>query len=88
MSGSLLAVPFRHPHGGLAAAYLRRVRRCFWTQSGQRACPLVALLFLRSWGAFLNMVRSRLANLRGKLVADNRFEAVMAAVRLGVLDLS
>ena len=49
---------------------------------------MIALLFLQSWGAPLDMVRSHLANLRGKLAADNRFEAVMAAVRLGVLDLS
>ena len=79
------------PRGGSAPAYLRwdcRVRLCFPTQSGQRVCPLIALLFLQSWGAPLDMVRSHLANLRGKLAADNRFEAVMAAVRLGVLDLS
>ena len=79
------------PRGGSTPAYLRRdcrVRWCFSTQSLQRVCPLIVLLFLQSWGASLNMVRSHLANMRGKLAADNRFEVVMAAVRLGVLDRS
>ena len=49
---------------------------------------MIVLLFLQSWGASLNMVRSHLANMRGKLGADNWFEVVMAAVRLGVLDRS
>ena len=67
MSDSLLAVPFRHPHRGLAAAYLRRVRRCFWTQSGQRVCPWVALFgqslhspsFLRRWRVSRDCTRER-----------------------------
>ena len=35
----------------------------------------------------LNTVRARVTNLRGKLDADSRFGVVMAALRLGILDL-
>ena len=35
----------------------------------------------------MNTVRTHVANLRGKLDAVDRFEAVMAALRLGILDL-
>ena len=35
----------------------------------------------------LHTVRSHVANLRGKLDAESRFEAVMGAVRLGILEL-
>ena len=38
-------------------------------------------------GVTLNTVRTHLANLRGKLDAETRLEAVMAAVRLGILEL-
>ena len=50
--------------------------------------PFDRLVISAELGRAPDMVRSHLANLRGKLAADNRFEAVMAAVRLGVLDLS
>ena len=36
-------------------------------------------------GVTLNTVRSDMANLRGKLAAENLLEAVIAAVRLGIL---
>ena len=39
-------------------------------------------------GVTLNTVRSDMANLRGKLAAENLLEAVIAAVRLGILDLT
>ena len=35
----------------------------------------------------LHTVRSHVANIRGKLDAVDRFEAVMAALRLGILEL-
>ena len=38
-------------------------------------------------GVALNTVRSHVVNLRRKLAADSRFEAVMAALRLGILEL-
>ena len=38
-------------------------------------------------GVTLNTVRSHVVNLRGKLEAESRLEAVMAAVRLGILEL-
>ena len=39
-------------------------------------------------GATLNTVRSHVANLRRKLNAKSRFEAVMTATRLGIITLS
>ena len=38
-------------------------------------------------GVTLNTVRTHLANLRGKLGAETRLEAVMAGLRLGLLEL-
>ena len=38
-------------------------------------------------GVTLNTVRAHVANLRRKLDADSRFEAVMTALRLGILEL-
>ena len=35
----------------------------------------------------MNTVRTHIVNLRGKLDAETRLEAVMAAVRLGILEL-
>ena len=55
-------------------------------------CRLVALGWSNErigdeMGVTLNTVRTHLANLRGKLDAETRLEAVMAAVRLGILEL-
>ena len=38
-------------------------------------------------GVTLNTVRSHVVNLRWKLEAESRFGAVLAAVRLGILEL-
>ena len=38
-------------------------------------------------GVTLNTVRAHIVNLRGKLDAETRLEAVMSAVRLGILEL-
>ena len=38
-------------------------------------------------GVTLNTVRAHVVNLRAKLDADSRFEAVMTALRLGILEL-
>ena len=40
-----------------------------------------------SWGVTLNTVRAHVTNLRHKLDADSRYGTVMAALRLGILEL-
>ena len=40
-----------------------------------------------SWGVTLNTMRANVTNLRHKLDADSRYGAVMAALRLGSLEL-